>query len=59
VSYKDDIESDEFEHGIALIKEHKITSDEVRKNVAILFKAVKKEKGFYEGWSTVLAQEVE
>jgi hypothetical protein len=59
VSFKDDIESDEFEHGIALVKEHSVTSDEVRKNVALIFEAVKKEKGFYEGWSTVLAKEVE
>ena len=58
-SFKDEIESDEFDHGIALVKEHKISSDEVRKNVEILFEAVKKEQGFYEGWSTVLAQEVE
>ncbi len=58
-SFKDDIESDEFEHGIALVKNHDVTSDEVKKNVKILFEAVKKEKGFYEGWSTVLAQEVE
>ncbi len=55
---KDEIESDEFAHGIALVKEHNVSSDEVKENVVLLFEAVKKEQGFYEGWSTVLAQEV-
>jgi len=58
-SFKDEIESDEFEHGIALVKEHSILSDDVKKNVEILFEAVQKEKGFYEGWSTTLASEIE
>jgi len=54
---KDEIESDEFAHGIALVKEHNVTSDALKENVALLFEAVQKEQGFYEGWSTVLAQE--
>lgn len=53
-SFKDEIESDEFDYGVALVKEHSVTSDEVKKNVIMLFEAVSKEKGFYEGWSTVL-----
>ena len=58
-TFKDEIESDVFHHGIALVKEHIVTSDEVKKNVTLLFEAVKKEQGFYEGWSTVLAEELE
>ena len=57
--FKDEIESDEFEHGIALVKEHTVLSDDVKTNVEILFEAVQKEQGFYEGWSTVLASEIE
>jgi hypothetical protein len=56
-SFKDEIESEDFEHGIALVKEHSVTSEEVRKVVEELFASVKKEKGFYEGWSTVLVEE--
>ena len=59
VSFKDEIESNEFEQGIALVKEHSILSDDVKKNVEIFFKAVQKEKGFYEGWSTILSSEIE
>ena len=58
-SFKDEIESEEFENGVALIKEHNLTSDVVKENVNILFETLQKEKGFYEGWSTVLAEEVQ
>ena len=51
---KDEISSEDFEHGIALVKIHNIIEDEVAKVVETLFEVVKKEGGFYEGWSTVL-----
>jgi uncharacterized protein (TIGR01619 family) len=53
-SYKDDIAGDEFEHGVALVKKHSVTYEEVKKVIEDLFLHVKKEHGFYEGWSTVL-----
>lgn len=56
-SLKDEISSDEFENGIALVKRHSVTSQEVKKVVNELFKEIKKEQGYYEGWSTVLAQD--
>ncbi|WP_434579742.1 DUF695 domain-containing protein [Sulfurimonas sp. NW15] len=56
-SFKDEISSDEFENGIALVKTHAVTTEEVRKVVNELFEAIKKEQGYYEGWSTLLAQE--
>ena len=55
-SFKDEIDNDEFENGVALVKEHSVTEDELKKVVEELFIAVKKEKGFYEGWSTVLVE---
>jgi len=55
--YKDEIATDEFEHGVALVKEHSITYEEVKQVVEKLFAEVKKERGFYEGWSTFLIQE--
>ena len=57
-SFKDEIDSEEFEHGIVLVKEHAVTEDEVKKVVNELFEAVKKEGGYYEGWSTTLVKEV-
>ncbi len=56
-SFKDEISSDEFEHGVALVKTHAVTSDEVQKVVNELFEVIKKEQGYYEGWSTLLAQD--
>jgi len=53
-SFKDEIDSDDFEHGIVLVKEHSVDEDEVKKVVTELFEAVKKEGGYYEGWSTTL-----
>ena len=56
-SYKDEISSDEFENGVALVAQHAVTKDIVQKSVEALFHEVKKEHGYYEGWSTVLANE--
>ena len=53
-SLKDEISSEEFEHGVALIKEHAVTCEEVSKVVVELFEFVNKEGGYYEGWSTTL-----
>ena len=51
---KDEISSEEFKNGVALVKEHDVTSQTLQKEVTILFEAVKKCQGFYEGWSTTL-----
>jgi len=56
---KDEISSEEFEHGIAIVKDHNVTSQTLKEEVANIFEAVKKCQGFYEGWSTVLACELE
>lgn len=56
-SFKDEISSEEFENGIALVKTHAVTSKEVQKVVNELFEAIKKEHGYYEGWSTLLAED--
>jgi len=58
-SFKDELDSDEFENGIALVKIHAVSYDEVSKVVAELFEVVKKNNAYYEGWSTILASEVD
>jgi regulator of RNase E activity RraB len=56
-SFKDEISSEEFENGIALTKEHAVTSEAVAAVVEELFAMLESEKGYYEGWSTTLASE--
>ena len=56
---KDEISSEDFEHGIALVKDHNVTSQTLNEEVSKIFEAVKKCQGYYEGWSTVLAAELE
>jgi len=55
--FKDEISSEEFENGVALVKDHAVTTQEVQKVVEELFEALKNEQGYYEGWSTTLADE--
>jgi len=57
LTLKDEIESDEFENGLALVKEHNVTPQEVQKVVESIFESFKDTKGYYEGWSTVLADD--
>jgi Regulator of ribonuclease activity B/Family of unknown function (DUF695) len=51
---KDEIDTEEFENGVALVKNHAVTSEEVRKVVETLYAEIKKAQGYYEGWSTTL-----
>ncbi|ABB44461.1 hypothetical protein Suden_1183 [Sulfurimonas denitrificans DSM 1251] len=55
--FKDDVSSEEFDHGVALVKEHTIQNDEVKNVVEELYELIKKEHGYYEGWSTTLANQ--
>ena len=54
---KDEISSDEFENGLALLREHTVTKEAVKEVVEELFELMKDENGYYEGWSTTLANE--
>jgi uncharacterized protein (TIGR01619 family) len=56
---KDEISNEEFENGVALVKEHAVSSEIVKEEVTKLFEEIKKSQGHYEGWSTVLASELE
>ncbi len=55
--FKDEISSEDFENGVALVKNHALDEEEIKRVVEDLFEAVKKEQGYYEGWSTTLAVE--
>jgi hypothetical protein len=58
-SFKDEISSEEFEHGVALVKKHAVTEDAVKKVVEELFAKVKENHAYYEGWSTTLVSQTE
>jgi len=55
---KDEISNEEFENGVALVKEHAVSSEIVKEELSKLFKEIKKNQGHYEGWSTILAKEI-
>lgn len=57
--FKDEIANDEYEHGVALAKIQVPSEEEIKKVVEELFALIKKERGFYEGWSTTLVNEEE
>ncbi|WP_455755954.1 DUF695 domain-containing protein [Sulfurimonas sp.] len=56
-SFKDDISSEEFEHGVALVKNHAVTEEVVKNIVDELFAKIKEDQGYYEGWSTTLVSQ--
>jgi len=55
--YKDDISSDDFAYGVALVKKHDVTNDTIREEVKELFTLAQQEQAYYEGWSTTLVLE--
>lgn len=55
--FKDDISSEEFEHGVALAKEHNLVQENINNIIKELYELAKSEHGYYELWSTTLAKE--
>jgi regulator of RNase E activity RraB len=55
--HKDDLSTEDFAHGVALSKEHNVTKESLESIVTELYELATKEHGYYEGWSTLLAQE--
>lgn len=56
--YKDDISTEECEHGVALLKTHNLQEDTLRDVITELYDATKVERGFYELWSTTLVEKI-
>lgn len=53
--FKDDISSEEFANGVALIKKHALGDNDLRDTITPLLALIKEEHGEYELWSTTLA----
>ena len=56
--YKDEISSEEFDNGIALMKTHSVTPEVVQQEILKLLDFLQAENGYYELWSTTLVSEV-
>lgn len=56
-TFKDELDPDEFTHGIALVKKQAVSREIVEDTINELYKKIKEEQGFYEGWSTTLMSE--
>jgi len=52
-----DIDDEDMEHGVAMLKEHALTSDELTEVVTQIHGLLKLENGEYELWSTTLEDE--
>ncbi len=55
-SFKDEISSEEFEHGVAFVKKHSLNEEEVKQIVEDIYAHIKQHGGYYEGWSTTLVE---
>jgi hypothetical protein len=55
--YKDDIDSKELAHAIAIEKKHSLDQDTLRKVISELLEYVKKDHGRYELWSSTIVNE--
>jgi len=55
-TFKDDLSTDECDHGVAVIKTHNLEESTLRETIMKLYDSSKKEHGFYELWSTTLVE---
>ncbi|MFT7861128.1 MAG: DUF695 domain-containing protein, partial [Sulfurimonas sp.] len=53
-TFKDDIASEDFEHGVAIVKTHNVLPETLEEVVTTVCESLKKDHGYYEGWSTTL-----
>lgn len=56
-TFKDELDSQEYDHGVALTKEHAITEEDVLHVVSEIFSLIESENGSYELWSTLIQEE--
>ena len=54
--YKDDLDDQEFDYGVAVVKEHNVSEEELIKIVSEIFALIKEEHGEYELWSTLIQE---
>jgi len=55
--FKDDLDDEDFDNGVALVKEHNITEEELIHVVSDIFALIEAERGEYELWSTIIQEE--
>ena len=52
-TYKDDLSTEEYDHGVAMTRVQSVSEEAMAPSVESFFEMVQKERGHYEGWSTV------
>lgn len=57
--YKDDLSTEDYDHGVAMSKNQNIDYNSIALSVEEIFKLIESERGYYEGWSTVLISDAE
>lgn len=55
-TFKDDVSSEEFDHGVAFTKNHSLEEEELTKVITTFLELIKEQNGDYELWSTVLVE---
>jgi len=55
-AFKDDLDAEEYDHGVAIIKEHAISEEDILQLVSEVFALVESENGSYELWSTLIQE---
>jgi len=56
-TFKDEISTQENEYGVAVIKTHNLSYEALFENIELLRGLASQEQGFYELWSTTLAEQ--
>jgi len=54
--FKDDLDPEEYTHGVAITKEHALSEEDILQKVSEIFSLVESENGSYELWSTVIQE---
>jgi len=55
-TFKDDLDPEEYTHGVAITKEHALTEEDILQIVSEIFSLVESENGSYELWSTIIQE---
>ena len=55
-AYQDEISTEDFENGVALVKEHNVGVDTIAHETALLREAIAPQNGHYALWSTTMAK---
>ena len=56
-TFKDELDAEEYDHGVAVTKEHSLDEESILQRVSEIFSLVDSESGSYELWSTIIQEQ--